>query len=215
MRACVLARSFVLGAALLLPRLAPAQDGPWYLAVSFGAATTSLDESVVAVSGATASSVWRDERDPGVKVLLGYAFSPHLAVEGGYAQLGDYSIASDVTAPAAGAATASIAVKGWVIDLVGRVPLVRRISATGRAGVLLSEVRTFRTVSGAVTLAPALSTSAIVDEANPRFGAGLEYPLRPTATLRVEWERSYGVGDPARTGEMDVTVVSAGLLLRF
>jgi OOP family OmpA-OmpF porin len=202
-------------AALLLPPVARAEEGAWYMAVTYGAATTEIDESVVAISGTSASSLWRDERDPGVKLLLGYAFNPHLAVEGGYAQLGDFSIAREVTAPAAGAATASVSVKGWVIDLVGRAPFAGRFAAIGKAGVLLSEVRTFRAVSGAATLAPGLSAAGMIDEANFRLGAGLEYALQPRAVLRLEWERSYSVGDPDRTGEMDITVLSGGMRLSF
>lgn len=209
------ARFLALGAVVLLTRAAHAEEGTWYMGISYGAATTEIDESVVAVSGATASSLWRDERDPGVKLLLGYAFNPHLAVEGGYAQLGDFSISREVTAPAVGAANASLQVKGWVIDLVGTAPLGRRFSAIGKAGVLLSEVRTFRTVSGAATLAPDLSYSDIADEANFRIGVGLEYALQPKAVLRLEWERSYRVGDPDHTGEMDITVVSGGMRLLF
>lgn len=200
----------------LLPRQAAwAQESPWYIAISFGASTTEIDESVVSVPGATASSVWRDERDPGVELLLGYAFNPHLAVEGGYVQLGDFSVARDVTAPAAGAMTASLSVKGWILDLVGRAPLGRGFAAIGRAGVLLSEVRTFRTVSGAATLPPGTTSGEIIDEANPRLGVGLEYVLSPKAVLRVQWERAYGVGDADRTGELDITLASGGMLLRF
>jgi hypothetical protein len=34
-------------------------------------------------------------------LLVGYAFSSHWAVEGGFAQLGEFTITRDVTAPAA------------------------------------------------------------------------------------------------------------------
>lgn len=199
----------------LLAGAAHAQEGIWYVGVSFGASTTELSESVVAVSGATASTLWRDERDPGVKIVLGYAFNRHLAVEGGYANLGEFSISREVTAPAAGAVNASLSVKGWVIDAVGTLPLGARFSAIGKAGVLLSEVRTFRTVSGSASLAPGLSNSAIKDEFNFTLGAGLQYELSPKATLRAEWERFYRVGEPGTTGELEVNLMSGGLLLRF
>jgi OOP family OmpA-OmpF porin len=199
----------------LLAGAAHAQEGSWYEVVGFGASTTELSESVVAVSGATASTLSRDERDPGVKVMLGYAFSRHWAVEGGFAYLGDFTISRSVTAPAAGAANASLSVKGWVIDAVGTLPLGGRISAIGKAGVLLSEVRTLRTVSGAATLVPGQGSSAIRDEANFKLGAGLQYRLSPTATLRVEWERFYRVGEPGTTGELEIELLSGGLLLRF
>lgn len=194
---------------------AQAQDGAWYMGVSFGAATTGLSEDIVAAAGATASTLSRDERDPGVKVVLGYAFSRRWAVEGGFAYLGDFTISRSVTAPAAGAANASLSVKGWVIDAVGTLPLGGRISAIGKAGVLLSEVRTLRTVSGAATLVPGQGSSAIRDEANFKLGAGLQYRLSPTATLRVEWERFYRVGEPGTTGELEIELLSGGLLLRF
>jgi OOP family OmpA-OmpF porin len=209
------ARLLALGAVLLQAGAAQAEESSWYMGISYGAATTHIDESVVAVAGATASSVWRDERDPGVKVLLGYAFNRHLAVEGGYAQLGDFSISRDVTAPAAGAAHAELEVKGWVIDLVGTAALDHGFSAIGKAGALLSEVRTFRTVSGAATLAPGLTAASISDELHFKVGAGLEYALQPKVVVRVEWERFYRVGDPARTGEMDITLVSGGMRLLF
>lgn len=199
----------------LLAGAAHAQEGTWYVGVSFGASTTEIDESVVAVAGATASTLWRDERDPGVKVVLGYVFNRHLAVEGGYAQLGEFSISREVTAPAAGAVNARLSVKGWVIDAVGTLPLGARFSAIGKAGVLLSEVRTFRTVSGSASLAPGLGYSAITDEFNFKLGAGLQYELSPKATLRAEWERFYRVGEPGTTGELEVNLMSGGLLLRF
>ncbi|MEX2239386.1 MAG: outer membrane beta-barrel protein [Burkholderiales bacterium] len=194
---------------------ARAQAGTWYMGMSFGASTTEVSEGVVAVSGATASNIWRDVRDPGVKLILGHAFNRRLAVEGGFAHLGEFSITREVTAPAAGAVNASLRVKGFVIDLVGTLPLGGRFAALGKAGVLLSEVRTFRTVSGSATLAPGLGSSAIRDEINFKLGAGLQYELSPKATLRVEWERFYRVGDPVTTGELDINLVSGGLLLRF
>jgi OOP family OmpA-OmpF porin len=199
----------------LLAGTAHAREGIWYVAVGFGASTTDVDESVVAVAGATASTLTPDERDPGFKLLVGYAFSPHWAVEGGFAQLGEFSITRDVTAPAAGAANASIRVKGFVIDLVGTAPLGGRFSAIGRAGVLLSEVRTFRAVSGAATLAPGLPSNGISDEFNLKLGVGLQYELSPKVALRAEWEHFYRVGDPAATGEMEINLVGGGIVLRF
>jgi opacity protein-like surface antigen len=202
-------------AGLLLAGGAQAQEGKWHAGISFGASNADVAESVVAVPGATASTLSRDERDPGVKVLLGYAFNPRWAVEGGFAYLGEYSITRDVTAPSAGAANASLRVKGFVVDLVGTQPLGGRFSAIAKAGVLLSEVRTFRAVSGAASLAPGLASSGISDEFNLVLGAGLQYELSPKATLRAEWERFFRVGDPGTSGELEINLFSGGLLLRF
>jgi hypothetical protein len=70
-------------------------------------------------------------------------------------------------------------------------------------------------VSGAATLAPGLRSIAIRDEANFKLGAGLQYRLSPKATLRVEWERFYRVGEPGTTGELEIELISGGLVLRF
>jgi OmpA-OmpF porin, OOP family len=202
-------------AGLLLAGAAAAQDADWYQAVSFGAATTRIPESVVAVTGAAASTLWRDERDPGVKVLVGHAFSRHWAVEAGFAHLGEFNITRVLAAPGDGAANASLRVKGWIIDAVGTLPLGGRYTALGRAGVLLSEVVTVRSTSGGATLAPGLGASGIRDDFNFKIGAGLQYELAPRVTLRAEWERFYRVGDPNVTGELDIDLMSAGVLLRF
>jgi hypothetical protein len=81
-------------------------------------------------------------------------------------------------------------------------------------GVFGSEVRTLRTVTGGVIPAPGLSTTAYADEANLRYGLGLQYDLSARATVRAEWERLVGVGS-GQTGEVDLDVYSVGLILRF
>jgi OmpA-OmpF porin, OOP family len=199
----------------LLAGAAAAQEADWYQAVSFGAATTRIPESVVSVAGGGASTLWRDERDPGVKVLVGHEFSRHWAVEGGFAHLGEFNITRALASPPGAAANASLRVKGWIIDGVGTFALGNGFSALGRVGVLLSEVVTVRSTSGGATLAPGLDASGIRDDFNFKIGAGLQYALTPRVTLRAEWERFYRVGDPDITGELDIDLMSVGVLLRF
>jgi OmpA-OmpF porin, OOP family len=120
-----------------------------------------------------------------------------------------------LASPSGAAANASLRVKGWIIDGVGTFALGNGFSALGRVGVLLSEVVTVRSTSGAATLAPGLGASGIRDDFNFKIGAGLQYELAPRVTLRAEWERFYRVGDPNVTGELDIELLSAGVLLRF
>lgn len=208
-----LAAAFCSG--LLLADDGHARQGAWYQSVSFGASTTGVPESVVAVTGGAASTLSSDERDPGVKVLVGHAFSRHWAIEAGLAHLGEFNITRVLDSPPGAAAHASLRVKGWIIDGVGTLPLKRGFSALGRVGVLLSEVVTVRTASGGATLAPGLGASGIRDDFNFKIGAGLQYALTPRVTLRAEWERFYRVGDAKVTGELDIELMSAGLVLRF
>ena len=193
---------------------AMAQDG-WYALFTLGSSNAEVRDRVVAVTGATSSILTRDERDPGFKVLVGHAFNAYLAVEGGYAHLGEFRVTRHVTAPAVGALNADIRVIGLVIDAVGMVPLGTGFAGLAKAGAFLSEAKTFRATSGSVTPASGVCSHAIRDEANLKLGLGLQYRFAGNVTLRGEWERYRHVGKPGTTGELDINLYSVGVLLRF
>lgn len=184
--------------------------GPWYFSVAFGPANAEVDPALV---GAGAGSLGRDERDPGFKVLLGYRFTEQLAVEGGYAGLGEFRISRRLSA--ADALNADLRLKGLLLQGVGRLPLGAGVGLVGRAGALLSETKTFRATSGAALFSGAAAGSAISDEFNPAWGLGLEYRWSEAMSLRVDWDRYLKVGDPASTGEVDVDLYAVGVNLRF
>jgi opacity protein-like surface antigen len=81
-------------------------------------------------------------------------------------------------------------------------------------GVLGSETRTFRSISGTATPAPGINTNATSDQANLSYGLGAQYDFARNATLRFEWQHYVSVGD-ANTGEFDIDLYSVGLLFRF
>lgn len=192
---------------------APAQE-KWYASISFGASNATIDEGVVAVTGTTSSNVSRDERDPGFKVLVGYQFSPHFALEGGYAHLGEFRLTRDVSAPTAGTVNADVRIKGLVLDVVGTLPIGRGISGFAKLGALLSETKTFR-VTGGTVATPFGSGSTINDELNLKFGLGLQYEVSSRVSLRGELERYRKVGEATTTGEVSIDLYSVGLLFRF
>lgn len=202
-------------AALLLASPAAASPPGWYATLTLGSSNASIPDAVVDVAGAGASSVKRDERDPGFKVLAGYRFSRHFAIEGGYAHLGEFRATRDVTAPAAGTLNADLRVIGLVIDGVGMLPLGRGFTAYGRIGALLSEVRTLRTAGGIAGTPPGASAASSHDGLDLKYGIGLQYDLGTRTALRAEIERVRNVGDRATTGQVDVELYSAGLVFRF
>jgi OOP family OmpA-OmpF porin len=191
---------------------AMAQAG-WYAGLTLGASDANMNADVVAVSGATATNFVTDQRDPGVKVLAGYRFNRYFALEGGFAWLGEFQATNQVTAPTTGALNADIRVIGLFVDAVGLLPVGEKFAAFGKLGVVGSETRTFRSTSGTVTPAPGSNTNASTDEANLKFGLGVQYDFGQV-TLRAEWERILDVGD-ANTGEFDLSLYSVGLLFRF
>jgi OOP family OmpA-OmpF porin len=215
-RSIVTAAALALALAPALVRAAPSNTagGEWYMGLTVGSSNVGDTPDVVPLSGTTSSVLVSDQRDPGVKVLGGYRFNRHFAIEGGYAWLGEFQFSNQASAPAAGAQTAQSRVIGLFLDAVGLLPMGRGFTALAKVGVFGSEVRTLRTVTGGVIPAPGLSTTAYADEANLRYGLGLQYDLSARATVRAEWERLVGVGS-GQTGEVDLDVYSVGLILRF
>lgn len=204
----------VLSTALVAVGAVQAQEG-WYGGISFGSSNTELKEGLAPAAGATGFTIGRDERNPGYQVLLGYRLGRYFAVEGGYAQLGEFRLTRDVTAPAVGSGNAYVMMKGFVIDAVGLLSMGERFSLFGKAGAFLSETKTFRATVGAATWPAGTSSSASKDKLNPKVGLGLQYDLGRAVTLRGEWERYWNVGDPRTTGEQNVDLYSVGLKFRF
>ena len=175
-RSIVTAAALALALAPALVRAAPSNTagGEWYMGLTVGSSNVGDTPDVVPLSGTTSSVLVSDQRDPGVKVLGGYRFNRHFAIEGGYAWLGEFQFSNQASAPAAGAQTAQSRVIGLFLDAVGLLPMGRGFTALAKVGVFGSEVRTLRTVTGGVIPAPGLSTTAYADEANLRYGLGLQ-----------------------------------------
>jgi OOP family OmpA-OmpF porin len=199
----------------LLGAAGPALPQPnWYAGLALGASDANMNADVVAVTGATATNFVTDQREPTFKVFAGYAFNRYFAVEGGFAWLGEFQATNQVLAPATGALNAEIRVIGLFIDAVGMLPIGEKFAAFAKVGVVGSETRTFRSTSGTVTPAPGTNTNATTDQANLKYGLGVQYALSKTVTLRAEWERIQDVGDP-NTGEFDLNLFYGALLFRF
>jgi OOP family OmpA-OmpF porin len=205
-------------ACTLAPSAARASEPPdapgWYLGLTVGSSNVGATPDVVPLAGTTPSLVVTDERDPGVKALAGYRFNRHFAIEGGYAWLGEFQFSNQPVGPGGGALTANTRVIGLFVDAVGLLPVGWGFTALGKVGVVGSEVRTTRIVTGPVVPAPGLAPTATVDEANLKFGLGLQYAIGARAAVRIEWERYVGVGNDL-TGEVDLDVYSVGVMLRF
>lgn len=215
-------RTVALLAAALACTLAPApshaagpQDaGRWYLGMTLGSSNVGDTPDVVPLAAGPSGPIVTDERDPGVKALAGYRVHRHLAVEIGYAWLGQFQFSNQPAGPSGGALTADTRVIALFADAVGLLPIGRGFTALAKVGVAGTEVRTTRTVTGAVTPAPGLTTTSYADAADLKIGLGLQVDLGARATLRAEWERYADVGT-ASTGTVDLDVYSIGVMLRF
>jgi hypothetical protein len=213
-----LATLSALAAGALAPAGAHARSGQdaggWYLGLTVGSANVGDTPDVVPLAGAAPASIVSDERDPGVKAVAGYRFGRHFAIEGGYAWLGQYQFSNQPAGPTGGALTADTRVIGLFVDAVGLMPIGWGFTALAKVGVVGSEVRTTRTVTGGVTPAAGLTTTSYADAADLKLGLGLQYDLGGRASVRIEWERYPDIGT-ASTGVVDLDVYSVGVMLRF
>lgn len=208
-------RILIAGGLLLSATGAVAQDAGWYLGGALGRSQIGVDtvqlDSEIRATGFATSSTSADETNTSWKAFLGYQFSRNFALEGGYGDLGKFSIRTVTTGPAATISN-DIRAKAWFIDVVGSVPFSEQISVYGKLGLHRWNVET-RAIAVSGGAATALSVS---DEgANFKYGVGGRYDFTKNVGLRLEWERYTDVGDRNTTGRGDVDLFSLGLVIRF
>ncbi|MDP2822273.1 MAG: outer membrane beta-barrel protein [Sulfuritalea sp.] len=205
----------VFGAGLLVAGVACAQ-GNWYGGVSLGAATTSIKTENV-VTGATAYSFTKDERDTGYKLQAGYQFNKNFALEGGYVNLGKFSATENVTAPVVGSVKGDWKADGWNLFAVGIMPLGQDFSVYGKLGTIYSTLKTDITTSGAVFLAAGTPANRKRTEFDWAYGLGVQYDINKALSVRAEWERFDRLGNEGTnaTGQYNFNLYSVGLNFKF
>lgn len=202
----------IVPAALFAVSIAHAQSTPWYGGISAGQSKIKIDDSSAAVTGATASTLSKDENDTGLKLFGGYRFNRNFALEGGYVDFGKFSATRNVTAPVVGSAKADIKSSGLYIDAVGILPLANdKLDLFGKVGAIYTTTKSSFSATGPITAAG----NEKKNEGDWKYGLGAEWHFTPALGLRGEWERALKVGDPNKTGEGDIDLVSVGLTWRF
>lgn len=207
-----------LGAILLVGSTSIAQaqalDYGWFGGISAGSTNENIRDSALSVTGATASSLTKDESGTGLKLYAGYQYNRNLAVEVGYTDLGKFGATRNVTAPAAlvGSAVADIKTNGYHIDGVGIMPLQGGFSLFGKLGAIYATTKTSLATSGGVI---AGGTSAKRSDWSWKFGVGAGYDFSRSLGLRFEYERYNDIPNDGVIGKTDVNMWSLGLKARF
>lgn len=115
---------------------------PPYAVVDIGYSLIGLETAGMEQAELQPSGI--DRRATGFGITLGWRFSPHLAAEGTFVELGEGTF--DVAAPNgdAPASNARISVRssGVVLSLAGTWPIHDRLSLEGRAGAYLGKTQT-------------------------------------------------------------------------
>jgi OOP family OmpA-OmpF porin len=116
------------------------------------------------MSGSNIGGLNYDKSEIGGKVHLGYSFTPNIALELGYANLGKHD-----------GSIGNVKEDGYFLDAVGTYPLFNNFSAIGRVGVFNGKVDS--------------STYGSDRATNVKFGAGVQYTVTQNIAIRGEWER--------------------------
>lgn len=157
-----------------------------------------------------------DDGDSGYGFIAGYRFTPHLAVEGGYLNLGNLKYRSRASGNIGGvpsdalfnldSETAGIALSG-----LGIWPLSYRWEVYGRAGVLFGS----NTVSlYYADVDKAGSGEFSENSIDALAGIGTSLNFLEIYDFRLEYQRVFDAGDKS-TGEGDVGMISVGVTVVF
>ena len=169
-----------------------AQDSGFYAGLHIG--QTSADD---ACTGISSPGVSCDDKDTAWKILGGYQFNRHFAVELGYTDLGEAS-ASGFGVNAAIEATA------FEVVAVGILPIADKFSVYGKLGMYRGDTE--------------LTSNVGVNESETNndltFGFGVRYDFTKNLGVRAEWQKYQDVGG-GEIGETDVDVISIGVIWKF
>lgn len=199
-------------AAMTVPVSAALAQTGFYVGGNVGITRAEIDETGLNQAliglGATSASTTSDQSGTGYKAYGGYSFTPNIAIEAGYFDLGKFTTDSTVTPP--GTARAELKFKGFNVDVVGSLPVGNRFSLFGRVGVIRTEQDVTASSTGfIVTTRP----NASFDKTSWKAGLGVDYVITGGLGVRAEAE-VYNVPD-GPDDSANVGLLSIGLLYRF
>ena len=191
--------SLVLAVALAFTGPAFAQDTGFYVGGALGQSSFDVD-----CTGTTSC----DDKDSSWKIFGGYQFNKHLALEFGYADLGETT--ASVPVPPF---TVNLALEATVWDLVavGSLPIADRFSIFGKIGLYRADTDLNGTISGLGSVSESDSNTDLT------FGIGARYDFTRNLGVRLEWQRYQDLGGEffGVTAESDVDVMSVAVIWKF
>lgn len=232
-------RSFRVRGALALMAAAtawlPAQAAElgFYVGSAYGAGSKDMDRAFfdaqavgilnnVGFLVANATSTI-ETRNPSYGFVGGYRLFRHLAVEGGYVNLGKVRQSVNANGDIIGgqfaaqgpdtvALSFTSSTGGFLLSALGYYPVTYRFEVYGRAGLMFSsnELTLFlQDVQGNRSKAKVAGSST-----DMMLGAGAGYSFAEIYTLRLEYQRVFDAGD-GTVGKGDADVATVGITVQF
>lgn len=152
-------------------------------------------------NGLSGPGVTCDDQDTAWKVFGGYQFHPNVAIELGYADLGEAKASG-------GGATFTDKATAWDLTGVGSWSFANQFSVYGRFGFYHGEVKSDASLVGFGSASDSKTTTDIT------FGLGARYDITRNIGVRAEWQRYADMKDAA-DGKSDVDVLSIGVVYVF
>jgi OOP family OmpA-OmpF porin len=189
-----------------------ADDSEWYVGANAGESVSRIDngriEAGLLNSGLSSVSMDDNPRHFGYKLFGGYQFNRYLSLEGGYFNLGKFGFTARRLPQ--GTLRGELKLQGPDVDLLGTLPITKRLAVFVRAGLIYPDVKDSFEGSGAVVV---LKQRYSDQSANYKFGVGLQFDLTEHLRIRGEAER-YRIDDPVKD-KADIDLFSIGLIYRF
>ncbi len=189
---------------LVLPLLAslatPVVAEEFYMGVSAGKSKSSdfCGEASDVLASLSATRTSCDDNDSAYKIFAGYSFTENWAVEGAYADLGEYSIGytNGVTS-----GKAKQEIDAVSLAMVGILPLTDSFNIFAKLGLYHSNIDVSATFGNVKIGDDDSDTDGL-------FGLGASYSITESVAIRAEWERYMD-------SDADIDLMSAGLVYSF
>lgn len=210
-----------LGLGLLAGTDALAEAG-WYSGIAGGISMLDMGSKRAAddaLFGGLVDSSSLDDTYGGFSLHVGYRWNSYVGTELAYLDLGEGVYEASVSNPAITSVpfdySARFSSSGIAVSMLGMLPLGEgRFDLHGRAGVLYADTRNRGRLLDQDTGEVLLSAEVKANSWDLFAGLGAAWNINDSFSLRVEYQRFFDVGDDEETGELDIDLLSIGVLFR-
>jgi len=201
----------ILAVALLSALTTTATAEGLYAAVDVGQSTAKD-----ACTNAAAAGMSCNEKATAFRFGGGYQFTPNFGIEANYGILGSAKASgTDTTSIPGSTITINMDIKPTTLQVAatGQFPITDSFSLIGKLGIARTTLKLNATgsISGVTVSIPEQSSTST----NPAFGIGGQYDFSKNIGVRAQYENFGEVGDDVNTPKFKLSLISAGLVLKF
>ncbi len=160
-----------------------------------------------------------DSKDNAYGFVVGWRLTEHIALEGGYMDLGDVTyrdssvgLFADTPPPQTWQQNIDSSTSGIALSALGILPLSYRWEVYARGGVLISNSTESIFISDGVGSEKFRGSKS---GAELLAGAGISFSIVEIYNIRLEYQRVFDAGDDATLDEADVDVATLNVSVSF